>query len=474
MTRRWRATTSALALKPDYAEAFYNRGNALQELKRFDEALASYDKALALKPDHEYAFGGAADCVGKMCDWVGRRTVACQLRDHIAAKSEISPFTALGYLNDQALLRQCAQNFIKNKIGNFPFPLWQGEVWHNDRIRLAYLSADFRRHATAYLLAELIERHDRERFEVIGVSLGPDDQSDMRARLIGAFDPLRGYDEEQRRRGGSEPSANAQVAIAVDLDGSHPICAPRHSGLSPGPDPGQLSRLSRHDRRRFHRLHHRRPDCRCRSIGSFLVQTEKDRSPAGLLSGERHVDLQYRNAHTDARGLRLAGPRASFSAAFNTCWKITPTVFAVWMRLLEAIPGSVLWLLRDNIDGFGDAPARGSGGARDRSGTSRLPAVRLRQQDQHPARHRVADPVPGHPALQRAHDGERRAVGRSAAVDVHGQRICGAGGGEPAECDRAARACDAQHRGLRGAGAAAGEAIPHFSKDIATDWPRTG
>src|SRR5262245_37852036 len=94
----------ALALKPDYAEAFYNRGNALRALRRLDEALASYDKALALKPDHEYAFGDAADCVGKMCVWVGRRTVACQLRDHIAAKSRISPFTALGYLNDQALL----------------------------------------------------------------------------------------------------------------------------------------------------------------------------------------------------------------------------------------------------------------------------------------------------------------------------------------------------------------------------------
>ena len=66
----------ALALKPDMAEVLNNRGNALQELKRLEEAQPSYDKALALKPDHEYAFGGAADCVGKMCDWVGRRTVA--------------------------------------------------------------------------------------------------------------------------------------------------------------------------------------------------------------------------------------------------------------------------------------------------------------------------------------------------------------------------------------------------------------
>src|SRR5215472_17230424 len=99
----------ALALKPDYADAYSNRGVTLRDLKRFEEALASYDRALALKPDDQFAFSGVADCVNNICDWTRRRVVADQLRNHIASgKSVISPFVALGYVTDQALLRQCA------------------------------------------------------------------------------------------------------------------------------------------------------------------------------------------------------------------------------------------------------------------------------------------------------------------------------------------------------------------------------
>ena len=53
------------------------------------------------------------------------------------------------------------------------------------QVRIAYLSADFHRHPTAYLMAELFERHDRSRFEIIGLSFGPDDSSEMRAARRG-------------------------------------------------------------------------------------------------------------------------------------------------------------------------------------------------------------------------------------------------------------------------------------------------
>ena len=56
------------------------------------------------------------------------------------------------------------------------------------RIRVAYCTPDFRSHPTSYLIAELIERHDRGRFEIFGISFGPDDNSDMRRRMAGAFD----------------------------------------------------------------------------------------------------------------------------------------------------------------------------------------------------------------------------------------------------------------------------------------------
>src|SRR6266508_3233476 len=179
----------ALALKPDYANAFYNRGSALRELRRFDEALASYDRALAARPDHAHAFSGIIDCVNKLCAWRRTTDVADEVIAHVSEqKSIISPLVLLGYFGDPLLQLQCARNFVADKLPSLPRRLWTGTPWRHDRVRIAYLSADFRPHPVAYLMAELLERHDRGRFEIIGLSFGPDDRSEMRARLVAAFD----------------------------------------------------------------------------------------------------------------------------------------------------------------------------------------------------------------------------------------------------------------------------------------------
>src|SRR6516162_785155 len=149
----------ALALKPDYADAFTNRGIALQELKRVEEALASFDRALAAKADHAGAFGGAAACVIRLCDWDRRMWFARELDLPISGKkSIITPFLLLCYSGKPTLQLQCARNYIDDKV--HPRPFWTGATWRHDKVRIAYLSADFHQHATAYLMAELFERHD--------------------------------------------------------------------------------------------------------------------------------------------------------------------------------------------------------------------------------------------------------------------------------------------------------------------------
>ena len=104
------------------------------------------------------------------------------------------------------------------QIPSRPRPLWTGETWRHDKVRVAYLSADFHRHATAYLMAELFERHDRSRFEIIGVSLGRDDGSEMRKRLVAAFDQFH----DVRAKSDEEVAKllhDLQVDIAIDLKG---------------------------------------------------------------------------------------------------------------------------------------------------------------------------------------------------------------------------------------------------------------
>ena len=192
----------ALSVRPDYADAHYNRGNVLQELKRFDEALASYDRALAIKADNAYAFSEAADCVMKLCDLDERTRFATELCAHVSGKKSIvSPVVLLGYSGDPALQLQCARSYVAHMIPLPRPPLWSGQTWRNEKLRVAYLSPDFRSHATAVLTAELFELHDRSRFEIIGVSFGVDDRSEMRKRLVAALDEF--HDVRQKERQGS-------------------------------------------------------------------------------------------------------------------------------------------------------------------------------------------------------------------------------------------------------------------------------
>src|SRR5262249_40805544 len=152
---------AALAIRRDDAEALVNRGNALLQLKQHAEALASYDEAVRIDPDHPHTVGAFANCALAMCDWA--RTA--RLGDELSARvlsglSTINPFLFLGYCTEAALQCHCPRSFARHRIPRPPPPLRTRQVRRGDKIRIAYLSADFREHVTAYLAADLFERHD--------------------------------------------------------------------------------------------------------------------------------------------------------------------------------------------------------------------------------------------------------------------------------------------------------------------------
>jgi protein O-GlcNAc transferase len=374
----------AIALKPDYADAFNNRGTALQELQRLDEALASFDRAMAAKADHPHAFGGAADCVIKLCDWDRRAGIAADLNAHVLGKkSIIPPFVPLGYSDDPGLQLQCARNYIEEKVPLPPRPLWTGAVWRHDKVRVAYLSADFRQHPMMQLIAGLFERHDRSRFEIIGVSFGVDDGSEMRKRAVAAFD--RFYDV--RGKGDAEVAQllhDLQVDIAIDLMGYTQDARP--GILAYRPAPIQANYLGFPG-----------------TTGAWFIDyIIADKTVVPLehqpFYAERIVHLPDcylvddtgRNIAAEMPSRQEAGlPENGFVfCCFNNNWKIAPDVFSVWMRLLGAVEGSVLWLLRDNESAEWnlrkEARARGIDPVR-LVFAGRLPL------DAHLARHRLAD-----------------------------------------------------------------------------------
>jgi protein O-GlcNAc transferase len=374
----------ALAIEPDYADALNNRGNVLQDLGHHVRALASFEKAISVDPDHRYAFGSLAGAALRLCDWTRTAALASDVETHVRnAKSVIAPLTVLGYNQDASLQLQCAKTYIQDKISSPHPPLWDGRIYRHDKIRIAYLSGDFRQHAMAHLLAELYERHDRSRFEIIGVSLGEDDSSEMRARLIRAFDAFHDV--------GSKSDLDAarllhglEVDIVVDINGHTRRARPEI--LSYRPCPVQVNYLGY-------------PGTMGADFIDYIIadNTVLPTGQAGFfLEKIVHLPDCYQ-ANDSKRAISAVTPtrrevglpeEGFVFCCFNNNWKISAPVFDIWMRLLDGVPGSVLWLIEDSPETrknlLAEAVARGV----DHERIIFAPRVKL---EDHLARHRLAD-----------------------------------------------------------------------------------
>jgi protein O-GlcNAc transferase len=335
----------AIFFQPNHVEALNNRGNVLKDLKRHEEAILDFEKALALKTDHRHAFGGLTDAAQKICDWPRTTNIASQLQRRLAnEKSIIPPLALIGYAGDPALQLECAKINIGFLVPVVPQPLWDGGRPRRDRLRIGYLSADFHRHATAFLIAELFERHDRSRFEVSGFSYGPDDESDMRARLVAAFDRFHVVHSMSDRDVAKLLNA-LEVDIAVDLKGLTRDCRP--GILAHRPAPIQVSYLGYPGTMGADFIDYVIADKVVLPFDQQPFWTEK----IVHLPDSYQVNDSKRKiaAHTPTRGDAGLPDQGFVFCCFNNTWKISPPVFDAWMRLLKAVDNSVLWLLRDNI-----------------------------------------------------------------------------------------------------------------------------
>jgi predicted O-linked N-acetylglucosamine transferase (SPINDLY family) len=333
----------ALARKPDFSDALYNRGNALTELSRPQEALADYERALAIDPNHPSALSGLANAALLIGDWQRTAELKERLKDDVLAdRSVIQPFVVMGYWDDNELQLKAARHYVR-RSGPGPLPaLWRGEKYNHDKVRVAYLSADFHNHVTAALTAEMFERHDRERFQITAISFGPDDGSAMRARLLKAFDHFHDA-RQQSDREVAELLKALEIDIAVDL-GGHTSGA-RPWVLAHRPCPVQAKYMGY-------------PGTSGSDFIDYLIADHVVVPPdQEQFFSERIVALPGTLWVTDtARPIPPAPSRAGAGlpetgfvfCCFNHNWKITAPIFDVWMRLLGHVEGSVLWLLEGN------------------------------------------------------------------------------------------------------------------------------
>src|ERR1700737_2455747 len=334
------AFEQALTHKPDFAEAFYNLGNASRELGDLAGAIAAYRSALHLRPDYADAFSQLVYHRARACDWETCEADQNKLVEMVRHGVRVPPFylfSTSASASDQFL---CAQQWIRP---NRPLPeavFAHKPLVEKQRIRLGYLSGDFHQHATAQLMAELFERHNRDRFEVFAYSYGPDDNSPMRARLGSAFD--RFVDIRPLSHSEAARLIHAdKVDILIDLKGYTHHARPAISAYRPAPV--QVSYLGYPATMGADFIDYI-------IVDPFVVPASQQpffserlvHLPGSYQVNDRRREVTSARTSRQDHGLP---PEGLVFCSFNNSYKISPVFFDIWMRLLRSVPGSVLWLL---------------------------------------------------------------------------------------------------------------------------------
>ncbi len=340
----------AIAGDAGHVHARYNLGETLKIVGRLDEAAALDEQALALKPDYLPALDALTHLRQHMCAWDGIEELWERLRREAVGRPEagVTPFSSLSWPTTAAEQLACAKAWSEQALAaatasrarlGFDFATRRRQ----GKLRIGYLSAGFRRHALSHLCAELFELHDRARFEVVAYSSGYDDGSAIRERIKRACDRFVDV-------AGESFVATAQriyrdeIDILVDLDGW--TFGARTATLALRPAPVQVNWLGY-------------PGTMGAECIDYIV-ADPFVIPAGMEQyyAERVVRLpdcyqiNDRQREVSAEALTRAAcglPERGFVfCCFNQAYKITPAVFGVWMRVLQAVPGSVLWLAEAN------------------------------------------------------------------------------------------------------------------------------
>lgn len=374
----------AIALKADYADAYNNLGNAFRDTKQYLAAIASYDRAMECMPDFEYLYGARLDTKMQICDWNDADAQIARLAEKIRRNEKaVQSFSVLALIGSPSLQRKAAELWVNDKHPPRPALARIAKRPRHKRIRIGYFSSDFHNHAIAYLIAELIERHDRGWFDVVAFSFGQNKEDEMRKRLTAAFDRFIDVRDKTDKEV-ALLSRESEIDIAIDLNG---FTQDSRAGIfSHRAAPLQVNYLGY-------------PGTMAAGYIDYLI-ADKTLIPA---ASQRHYsekiaylpysyqvnDGKRSIADREFRRKELDLPESGFVfCCFNNNYKIMPETFDSWMRILKRVEGSVLWLIEDNPAAANNL--RREAEHRSVSGERLIFAKRLPLAE-HLARHRAAD-----------------------------------------------------------------------------------
>src|ERR1700738_2884274 len=252
----------------------------------------------------------------------------------------------------------CAKCFIADRHPPSYAPLWQGEIYSHDRIRVAYLSSDLREHPVAYLTAGLFEQHDRSQFELTAISFGPEQDCGIRCRIKSAFEHFidaRSYSDREI----AEVIRQYEIDIAVDLNGFTQFS--RTDVFASRAAPTQVNYLGYPATMGANYIDYVIADPIVLPFAEASSWTEKIvHLPDCYLVND---STRMISPQTRTREQERLPEHAFVFCCFNQPYKLLPSSFDIWMRLLARVEGSVLWLSQLSPQAIsnlrGEAQARG-------------------------------------------------------------------------------------------------------------------
>ena len=334
----------ALEIKPDYPVAYNNLGTVLTKQGKLDEAVASYKRALEIKPDYAVAEAQMRHQQQHMCDftlYTGLKEVAQRLD---TSDEAIPPFIQLSWQDNAAAQLHRSQRFAKTNYPTAsPAPIAKPPTVRPERLKVGYFSADFHNFPGMYLMARMLEIHNRNAFEIFAYSYGPQKNDEMRRRIrdgVDHFVDIAGQTDQSIQ----SQAKSDKIDIAIHRNGY--TTSSRTEIFVNRLAPIQISYLGYPG-----------------SLGAEFIDyivADPIVVPAEQRQfySERIIYLPdtYQPTDNTRQIASINTKRAEFGlpekgvvfCCFNNSFKISPHEFDIWMRLLSKVGGSVLWLLEGN------------------------------------------------------------------------------------------------------------------------------
>ena len=370
----------AIALDKKFYQAYFNRGNVYQKMNKFKKSIENYNESIKLNPRYADAYIARGfsyrglnmlnetfrdwtdgyklnnkfqNFIGrifyfkkKLCNWKTYENDYLFFEKNISNISKlISPFNSLSTFNSATLQKTIATNYVNENFKDYNFKI--KKLSHenkkvSDKIKIGYYSSDFKKHAMSFLLAEMFENHNKDKFEIIGFSLTKQIDDKMSERIIKTFDKFLDVSTKTEKEI-SEISKKLGIDIAVDLMGFTKNnkfgifieqCAPIQINFLGYPG----------------------------TLGTNFIDyiiADKTLIPKGEENNYSEKIIYLPNTYqcNDSKkeiskkkflkkDFNLPEDKFVF-CCFNQKYKFNPKMIKVWINVMKKVPDSVMWFLDD-------------------------------------------------------------------------------------------------------------------------------